>query len=293
MTMKKMSVYLVATCLLMALGCSSNSDDTPEEIAQPVDRSANLLSAGDSANDILSNNSFTSMRVEIAYVTGFRPTEEAMDEFLNFLRTHTFKNDIELVFNELPSPGEETLTIQQIADLEEENRTVYNDGNTLGVYMYFADAPSDGDEENEGSFTLGAVYRNTSMVIYERTARLIAGSSLVISRADVETATINHEFGHLFGLVNFGTPAVNNHEDSEARGHCNVPGCLMRAQLQFGGSTGRSAQLTAKNEVQSVCNLRANSVLKMLETNSTSRGVVNAVPLDAECMLDLSSNGGR
>jgi len=290
--MKKLSVYLIAACLMLALGCSSNSDDSPEEIPEQVDKSANLLSAGDSANDILSNNAFTKLKIEIAYVAGFRPTQEAMDEFLNFIRTHTFKDDIELVFNELPSSGEETLTIQQIADIEEENRTVYNDGDTLGVYIYFADVPSDGDDEDEGLVTLGAVYRNTSMVIYERTVQLIAGISVFISRADVETATINHEFGHLFGLVNFGTPAVNDHEDTEARGHCNVPGCLMLAELQFGGAAGRSAQLTAKNELQSVCNLSANSVLKMLESN-TSRGVVNAVPLDPECVLDLSNNGGR
>lgn len=293
MKMKKISVYLIATCLMVALGCSSNSDDTPEEISRPIDRSANLLAAGDSANDILSNDTFTRMKVEIAYAPGFRPTQEAMDEFLTFLRTHTFKNDIEWVFSELPSPGEESLSIQQIADIEEENRTVYNDGDTLGVYIYFSDAPSDGDEEDEGLVTLGAVYRNTSMVIYESTVRFIAGSSTIITRADVETATINHEFGHLFGLVNFGTPAVNDHEDTEARGHCNVPGCLMRAQLQFSGPTGRSAQLTAKNGLQSVCNLSANSVIKMLESNTSARGVVNAVPLDPECMLDLSGNGGR
>lgn len=292
MSMRNLRPYLIASCLMLTFACSKKSEETPEEIAIPVDKSANLLAAGDSANDILSNDEFTKMKVEIAYVTGFRPTQEAMDEFVTYLKMHTFKENIEMVFNELPSPEEETLTIQEIADLESENRTVYNNGETLGVYIYFADAPSDGNNEDEGLVTLGAVYRNTTMVIHEVTIRELAGRSILISDADVEAATINHEFGHLFGLVNLGTTPVNDHEDAEAENHCNVPGCLMRAELQFGGPSGKSSGLIAKNELKSSCSLSGKSVMQMLEKN-TAKGLVNAVPLDAECILDLQSNGGR
>jgi len=289
--MRKLSVFLTLLCLGLFISCSSDSDDsiTPDEVAtpppprQPVDRSANLLAAGASANDILSNNDFTSLRIEIAYVTGFRPTQETMNEFEDFLRRRTFKEDIEFVFTELPSPNDDSLTIQEIAD----NRTVYNSGNTLGIYIYFADAPSDGDEEDEGLVTLGAVFRNTTMVIHEATIRRLASFSSLISVTDIETATINHEFGHLFGLVNLGTPAINDHEDVDAPNHCNVPGCLMLAELQFGGP---SSSFTANNELKSSCSLSGQSVMKMLQ--STAR-VGNAVPLDPECILDIQSNGGR
>lgn len=292
MKMKHLRVWLPLLCLGLFFACSKNSDEPiTEEPPVQVDKSANLLAAGASANDILSNDEFTKLKVEIAYVTGFRPTQEAMNEFVDYLTTHTFKEDIEMVFNELPSPGEETLTIQEIADLESENRTVYNDGETLGVYLYFADAPAEDDDEEEGLVTLGAVYRNTTMVIHEVTVRKLADLSAVISYADVETATINHEFGHLFGLVNLGTTPVNDHEDADAENHCNVPGCLMRAELQF-GPVGKSFDLTAKNELKSSCSLSGKSVLKMLE-HSTSKGSINAVPLDAECLLDLKSNGGK
>lgn len=290
MKMKNLNVYLIAFCLMLA-SCKK-SDNAPDEISNPIDKSANLLAAGDSANDILSNDEFTKLKIEIAYVTGFRPTQEAMTEFVTYLRTYTFKEDIEMVFNELPSPDEESLTIQEIADIEEEHRTVYNDGETLGIYIYFADAPSDGDDEEEGLVTLGAVYRNTTMVIHEVTIRRLAGRSILISNADVETATINHEFGHLFGLVNLGTTPVNAHEDIDSQNHCDVSGCLMRAELQFGGSSAKSTSLLAKNELKSSCSLSGNSVMQML-AKSTSKGIVNAVPLDAECILDLNSNGGR
>ena len=98
---------------------------------------------------------------------------------------------------------------------------------------------------------------------------LLAQQSAQISNADVEAATLNHEFGHLFGLVDLGSPQVNDHEDTEAEHHCNVTGCLMRAELQFGGG-----------------------IMSMLESR-TAKGLTVAPDLDAECILDLQANGGR
>ena len=265
------------------LGCSTDDDNAlPDD--GTVNKSANLLAAGDSANDILSNDNFTSLIIEIAYVEGFRPTQEAMDAFENYLRAHTFKQVIDVQYNSLPSPNQESLTIQEVANLEEENRQNYNDGSTLAIYIYFADAPDDSDDESSGLVTLGSVYRNTSMVIYEQTVRNLAARSILINVADVESATLNHEFGHLFGLVNLGTNMINDHEDVQrddegnpvldsagnpiGNNHCNVEGCLMRAELQFGVG-----------------------IMGMLESRA-ARGL--AIPsLDAECVLDLQGNGGR
>ncbi len=290
--MKKTSKILLFSCfVLILLGCSKNSDDP----SAPIDKTANLLGTGDSANDLLSNDKFTRLKIEIAYVTGFRPTNAAMSNFVDYIRQHTFKQDIELVYTELDSPEEETLTLQEIAELESDNRTVYNDDQTLGVYIYFADAPSDDDDEDEGLVTLGAVYRNTTMIIYEETIRRFASLSNFITVADIENATINHEFGHLFGLVNLGTDQVNEHEDPEAESHCIVPGCLMRAELQFNPSRLSSA-IAAKSvetsDLKPACSLTGQSVLKMLERKS-AKGQRIAPDLDAECVLDLQANGGR
>jgi hypothetical protein len=276
----------------LAIGCTKKTSETPEENSRPSDISANLLAAGASANDILSNDKFTKMKIEIAYVVGFKPTNEAMSEFVDFLKANTLKENIELVFTELPSPEEETLTIDEIAELEDKNRTVYTQGDTVGVYIYFADAPSDEDDEEEDAITLGAVYRNTTMVVHQTSVRRIGGRSVFISIADVEIATINHEFGHLFGLVNLGTPQVNDHEDSEAANHCIIEGCLMRAKLQFGGSSGKITSSSSKTGLKSSCSINGGSILSLLE-NNTAKGFSAAVPLDSECILDLKSNGGR
>lgn len=290
--MKSLQIFAILGALIFVLSCSKNSDDTPEEQSKPVDKSANLLTTGMSANDILSNEKFTKLKIEIAYVTDFRPQQQTITDLTNYLKLHTFKEDIEIVFLELDSPNEEDLTVQEIADLEAEHRTVYNDGETLGIYIYFADAPAEGDKEEEDVVTLGAVYRNTSMVIHEVTVKRLAGRSLFLIDSDVETATINHEFGHLFGLVNLGTVPVNDHEDVDAKNHCNVQNCLMQAKLQFGDSSGKSEGLIAKDELKSSCSLSGKSVLQMLENNA-AKGLQNSVPLGLECIRDLRSNGGR
>ena len=215
---------------------------------------------------------------------GFRPTTEAMTNFETYLRDRTFKEDIRIQYLPLPSPNQEDLTIQEVANLEEENRTAFTTGDTLAIYIYFADAPDDEDDLDSGLVTLGSVYRNTSMVIYEETIRNLASRSILVSTADLETGTLNHEFGHLFGLVNIGSPSVNDHEDvllddegnpvldsagnPVGNNHCDVAGCLMRAELEFGGG-----------------------LMGMLESRA-ARGL--PVPsLDPECILDLQANGGR
>ncbi|MFK7811758.1 MAG: hypothetical protein AB8B59_04635 [Maribacter sp.] len=287
MKLKYLRIWSIILGLGLIFACAKDADDT----LNSVDKAANLLVTGESANDFLSNDKFTNLKIEIAHVVGFRPTQGAILLLTNYLKTYTFKENIEIVYSELPSPNKETLTIQEIADIETKNRTVYNDGNTLGIFIYFADAP-DEDDEAESSATLGAVYRNTTMVIYESTVRRIANRNL-IRDALVESATINHEFGHLLGLVNLGTTAINNHIDAESSNHCNVAGCLMGAELQF-GRIGKSSNLISKNigNLNSSCSLSEKSLMHILKNNS-SKGFLNSVPLDAECILDLKSNGGR
>lgn len=302
--MTKYKGLMLLGILLFTFSCSKSSSDSEDVNATTqVDKSGNLLATGDSAFDILSNDNFDKLLIEIAYVSGFRPTESAMTQFTDYLKQHTFKEDIELVYNELSSPSEDELTLQEIADLETSNRTVFNTGSTLAIYIYFADAPAEGDDLDGGLVTLGSVYRNTSMIIHEVTVRELASLSSSINESDVETTTLNHEFGHLFGLVDLGTEMVNDHqsqsenEDGQLVGdnHCNQEGCLMRAELQFGGSSGKSlsSNALAKYEagMTSGCTLSGATVLHLLQ-QSTAKGVAT-VGLDPECLLDIQANGGR
>jgi hypothetical protein len=264
--MKNLPLLLILTFTII-IGCSKDSN---ESSSLKVDKTANLKGPGDSDTDILSDVKFKNLLIEIAYVRGYAPTESAISDFTSLLNQRIYKDDISIVYKELASPEKDSLTIDEIADLETDNRTVYNDGDTLGLYIYFTDASASDDNPDEDLVTLGAVYRNTSMVIYEATIRKLASKSTLIGNSTVEAATLGHEVGHLFGLVNLGTgenvdKSVNEHEDPDAKSHCNEQNCLMRAELQFGW--GMAKMLTAKN---------------------------GAIPgFGTECLLDLQANGGR
>ena len=267
--MKRIKLLLIFAGVTLFLSCSKDDGPNPPEEQGP-DISANLLATGESAHDLLANTNFSNLLIEIAYVQGFRPNQEAMDNFEDFLRDRTFKETITIQYRELQSPGETTLTLQEVADLETENRTAYNQGDTLAIYIYFADAPSDTDNAEMNLVTLGSVYRNTSMVIYETTVRDVATQSALITVEDVEEAVLAHESGHLFGLVNLGSPMVNPHEDSSSNNHCNVDGCLMRAEIEFGSG-----------------------MMGILESRALA-GKGMAIPgLDAHCIADLQANGGQ
>jgi hypothetical protein len=285
--MKNFQRFLVfISCVYILIGSYSCSKEEPQP--KEINKTPNLQTTGDSANDILSNTNFDKILIEIAHVSDFRPREQTITQFTDFLRQYTFKQDIAVQYLELESPDEEDLTLEEISDLEIENRTAYNDGKTLAIYIYFADAPSEGDDTSEGLVTVGAVYRNTSMIIYENTIRRLASQNSSISVADVESATLNHEFGHLFGLVNLGSISVNDHEDLEAPNHCNVVGCLMRAELQLGRGAGKSS--IDNNGLKSICNLSGNTMMRLLQSKTSKS---NTVALDPECVLDLKANGGR
>jgi len=302
--MTKFNFLVLVGILTFAVSCSKSASDSDEDNSKTkVDKGLNLLATGDSAHDILSNDTYDKLLIEIAYVTGFRPSESAMVQFTDYLKEHTFKEEIELVYSELSSPSEDELTLDEIADLETKNRTVFNTDSTLAIYIYFSDAPAEGDDLEGGLVTLGAVYRNTSMIIHKVTVRELAGLNSSINEDDVETTTLNHEFGHLFGLVDLGTEMINDHQsesendDGQLVGdnHCNQDGCLMRAELQFGGSSGKSLFTNSTSQyeagIKSGCILSGATVLSLLQQNS-AKGIAT-VGLDAECLLDIRANGGR
>ncbi len=258
---------------MLFVNCSKNSIAEASKDTIDMDKSANLTITGASARDLLSNSKYDKIRLQIAYVEGFKPEVSTINDLTEYLKELTFKETIEVEYLEIAPSNKQSLNLQEIAALESKNRTAYNSGTTIAVYIYFSDIPSDEDKPEQDMVTLGAVYRNTSMVIYESTVRNIANKSRLISIATVETATLNHEFGHLLGLVNLNNPTVNPHEGITTNGegvkignqHCNQIGCLMRAELEFGSAMSR--MLEAKN---------------------------GQVPsLDSECLLDLKSYGGR
>ncbi|WP_276166537.1 membrane metalloprotease [Zobellia alginiliquefaciens] len=268
---------LLFTCLI-ASACSKNSDkntDTGENSKEQiqtvtddegntkeVDVSGNKKSVGDSSNDLLSQDTYNAIIFELFYVAGFKPTESTIENFEEFVSQRLNKPEqISLELIEIESPGQEVYSIEDIRDLEDDIRTQYNLESTIAVFGIFLDGEYSKNTEN-GS-VLGIAYQNTSFVIFEETVKSFSGQTLGPSLAVLESTVLKHEFGHLLGMVNAGTPMQTEHQDTEHGRHCTDDKCLM----YWTAETGEGL------------------------VNMLSGGTVPN--FDSQCLADLKAHGGK
>lgn len=249
--------------LLFITSCTTeDSDSNNGDGNNGINENLNRQTVGSSANDLLSATIFDKMIVEIVYVEGLEPTEETVTNFVSFLENRTYKpNGITIEKRAIPSPGNTSYSIQDIADIEIAERQYYNTNSTIAVWALFIDGESENNAN--GNVVLGSAYWNTSFVIFEETIQDYSNSTFEPNRTLLETTVITHEFGHIFGLTNLGTEMVTNHEDTEHPKHCNNEDCLM---------------FWATESSQGVDNM----------LNMTS-----APELDNQCIADLQANGGK
>jgi len=257
--MKKISVLSLMFTLLLIVGCSK--DDSNDNGDSTSDIPGNNLNLGASAEDLLGNDIFQNLEVEVVYPDGFQPQAQSLENLKSFIQARTFKTNVSITQRQISAPSDAPFSIEEIREIEANNRTAFNDESTIKVFVLFANGNSANDEGNQ--FTLGTAYQNTSMVIYQKTIQETTSGITAPNIVDVETTVLKHEFAHLLGLVDVGTPLQSDHKDPESDGHCITEGCLMRAQAEF-----------------------ASGMIGMLEQGETPN-------LDAACIADLQANGGR
>ena len=220
-TYMKTSLYkfLLLVAVLLTLHACKKDDDN----AVADDRAENLLGLGESAEDILSDDIYRTLVVELVYSTGFRPEQQTIDNFRTFLNQRVNKpGGIQFIETVIPAPEGAPYTTQEIREIEGANRTRHTNEDEIAVYVFFANGNASGDTAS--TVTLGTAYRNTSIVIYQETLQ-----SLDVDRFLVEATTLRHEFGHLLGLVNIVNDDIHptDHEDPDNNKHCVVEDCLM------------------------------------------------------------------
>lgn len=240
---------------LMILSCSSDDDSAPIDETKIENQKA----LGTSASDLLSQNAYTSLTVEIAYNSGYRPTQQTIDDFKTFLEDRVNKPaGITYVETEINSPFVETQTIQEIKEIENEQREYYTVEDDIAVFIYFTGAKASTDTET--AVTLGTAYLNTSIVVYEKTLREVS-TNQNLDLYLLEETTLQHEAAHLFGLVNIQEDDIHSeHEDLAHKKHCIVESCLMYYQSNI---------------------------------TSSFRNMVSVPLLDPLCIEDLQAKGGK
>jgi len=243
---------LIAICALLVVGFGCKQDKNPLAPEGPNGRSV-----GSSARELLSDAVFNSIIVEIHYMPGMKPADGTVSSLKDFIANHVNKSGtINVVSSQIPSGGKSVYSIGDVNNIEKNYRTRFNEGNTVAVHFLFLDGAY--EERN----VLGIAYKNTSLCIFERTIQDNSGGLLQPSVAKLETTVVNHEFGHILGLVDVGSPMQTAHKDTQHGNHCNNSGCLMYYQVET---------------TDFVANL-ANSPVPSLDMN---------------CRGDLRANGGR
>jgi hypothetical protein len=245
---------LLSALLVISLvtGCRKDTVNTVPSGGpnSAVDKQA----TGSSARDLLTSTKYPILNIDIQYAPGMKPQDQSVTNLVNFLNTYLNKpGGINVTQTQVPSLGAATVSLDNIVSYENKNRIVYTSGNSIAVWILFADA--DYSTANVG----GISFWNTSMTIFEKTIQARTGGIGQASRVKVESGTLLHEMSHLLGLVNLGTPMVKPHEDPSHTSHCSNTSCLMYYATQTSG---------------------------LMNTNALPA-------LDADCVNDLRANGGK
>jgi hypothetical protein len=253
--LNKIISSLIVFSFLLSLFAGCKKSDTISNL--PSIANENNKVVGASANDLLSAAKYSSVKIEIQYMPGYQPDAAAINNLTAFLNSLINKpGGVSIIQTQIASAGNTVLTLNDIATVEKNNRTVYTSGSQLGVYFLFTD----------GSYSdanvLGLAFRNTSMAILGKTIHDNSGGIGQTSRTKLEITVLEHEAGHILGLVNIGSPMQSNHQDAAHGNHCNNTSCLM----YYASET--------------------TDILGILLTGSIPT-------LDANCKADLTVNGGK
>ncbi|HEX2532930.1 MAG TPA: hypothetical protein VHK69_04295, partial [Chitinophagaceae bacterium] len=192
-----------------------------------ADHSFDNRPVGASAQELLTDATYTSLVVEIQYMPGYAPSKASLAQVESFLEERLHKpGGIRIVQKEIPALPERQITREQVISLERRNRTLFTRDSELAVYLLFTN----------GEFTdpkiLGWAYRNTSAVIYGKAIHDNSNKIGKPRRTRLETSIMLHEIGHLMGLVNVHFPMHSAHGDTARASHCENPKCLMYYGLE-------------------------------------------------------------
>ena len=219
-----------------------------------VANSGDYKTLGTSAHNLLVASPYSSLLVEIQYMPGYQPDDASIATLQSFLNQYLNKPDgIKVVEAPIPASGKTTLSLKDVVNIEKKYRTAFTNNNQIAVHILITDGSYD------SSNIFATSYWNTSICVFGKTVFDNSGNAVQITRSQLFTVLFEHEFGHLLGLVNQGSPMQTNHQDVANGAHCINKNCLMYYDIE-------TSAISATSPLPS---------------------------LDANCVADLRANGGK
>ncbi|HVD96737.1 MAG TPA: hypothetical protein VNB90_00950 [Cytophagaceae bacterium] len=244
--MKKLQL-LFLLCVVTLVGSCHKKDKETTTVITP--------------NSFLSSSQYEKLIIEIQQVSGYELTDQTINNLVSFLEQRLNKpGGIQVVKTTVGSGGKSVWSLSDLADHEKANRTQITSGNTITAYFYVVDGEY--TESTSTSKILGIAYSSSAMAIFGKSIQIYANQPGQPSPTAIETTVIEHEFGHILGLVNNGTSMQVNHQDTDNGKHCNNTSCLMYYNI---------------NSSESM-------------TSILNGGIPS---LDNNCINDLQANGGK
>ena len=182
---------------------------------------------GSGARELVDPRLHANLVVEIDYPPGAGPNADAKAHLRSTLAEVTGRDASRIEFveeAEVPAQSSKKYTLNDIIALETEHRDRRTSGDTAVLYVLYVAGGYSADDGD--SRVLGVAYGGTSFAMFKGNIQSATRSQVIggvfvptIEERCIERAVLVHEFGHVAGLVNVGTPMVRPHEDPEHPGH--------------------------------------------------------------------------
>ena len=251
MKLLKLRPLIVAATLIFAISCNKDEDPSPFVVNSSVKPA-----------DFLTEKTYTTLNIEVAYVDGYKPSDAAINNLTTFLAARLNKSSgITITQRTIPATGKTKVDVDAIRGIEQAQRKTLTSNTTLTAWIMFLD--TEYTESTDTQKVLGLSYNASSIAIFEKSLFSYVQPDMP-SRGTLETVVLDHEFGHLMGLVDNGTIMTTPHKDPSHGAHCSNTACLMYWKTEE--------------------NVNLSDVLGGTDTYPT---------LDANCLADLKAAGGK
>ena len=242
---------LAFTTLLLGVSCVPATDVSklPIPTASSV-TATQSTQVGALSEDLLGGARYDSLVLELQPMGNAQLSQEAINHVRSFLLEVLSWKSEQLritqnpaLFNYAdPESQEGRISVQWARTIEKRVRRTQALLNRGSLFVLISDSRSSDDTDTARTF--GLSHRSSSIILYHPTILENSGTEATPQRWRLEAAVLEHELGHLLGLVNsnrekksanagqntHGDPDQDpDHESKESPTHCSNPACLMHA----------------------------------------------------------------